>query len=338
MKVSDFDYELPPELIARYPTEKRSGARLMHLDASSGVINHLRFLDIVDLIDAEDLMIFNNTRVIPARFFGFRETGGKIEILLERVLSETSALAQIRASKSPKPGDTIFLDGEFEVKVLDREREFFRLEFPGGVLAIAKQFGQIPLPPYLGRNDEPEDAERYQTIFASQPGAVAAPTAGLHFDREIFDKLSEKGVSCAELTLHVGAGTFQPVRVNSLADHQMHQELVRVGASVCSAVERCRSRKGRLIAVGTTSVRSLEAASQTGIVRPFEGDTDLFIRPGYQFQAVDAMVTNFHLPRSTLLILVSVFAGSDKIQRAYEEAIRESYRFFSYGDAMLITR
>ena len=338
MKVSDFDYELPPELIARYPTEKRSGARLMHLDASSGVINHLRFLDIVDLIDAEDLMIFNNTRVIPARFFGFRETGGKIEILLERVLSETSALAQIRASKSPKPGDTIFLDGEFEVKVLDREREFFRLEFPGGVLAIAKQFGHLPIPPYLERNDEPLDVERYQTIFASQPGAIAAPTAGLHFDRGIFDKFSEKGVSFTELTLHVGAGTFQPVRVNSLEDHQMHQELVKVGASVCSAVERCRSRQGRLIAVGTTSVRSLEAASQNGIVRPFAGDTDLFIRPGYQFQAVDAMVTNFHLPRSTLLMLVSAFAGRDNIQQAYEEAIRESYRFFSYGDAMLITR
>ena len=338
MKVSDFDYELPPELIARFPPEERSGGRLLHLEASTGVINHLRFLDIVDLVHPEDLMILNNTRVIPARLFGRKQTGGKVEILLERILSETTALAQVRASKSPKPADMIVLDGHFEIKVLDREGEFFLLDFPESVLAMTKRFGNMPLPPYMQRDDETLDAERYQTIYASRPGAVAAPTAGLHFDTEIFDKLSKKGVSFTELTLHVGAGTFQPVRVNSLEDHQMHQELVKVDVSVCEAVERCRSRQGRLIAVGTTSVRSLETATQNGVLRPYEGDTDLFIYPGYQFQAVEAMVTNFHLPRSTLLMLVSAFAGWENILRAYEEAIQESYRFFSYGDAMLITR
>ena len=338
MKVSDFDYELPPELIARFPPEERSGGRLLHLEASTGVINHLRFLDIVDLVHPEDLMILNNTRVIPARLFGRKQTGGKVEILLERILSETTALAQVRASKSPKPADMIVLDGHLEIKVLDREGEFFLLDFPESVLAMTKRFGNMPLPPYIQRDDETLDAERYQTIYASRPGAVAAPTAGLHFDTEIFDKLSKKGVSFTELTLHVGAGTFQPVRVNSLEDHQMHQELVKVDGSVCEAVERCRSRQGRLIAVGTTSVRSLETATQNGVLRPYEGDTDLFIYPGYQFQAVEAMVTNFHLPRSTLLMLVSAFAGWENILRAYEEAIQESYRFFSYGDAMLITR
>ena len=338
MKVSDFEYELPPELIARFPTEGRSSGRLLHLDASSGVINHLRFFDIVDLVHPEDLMILNNTRVIPARLFGRKQTGGKVEILLERILSETTALAQVRANKSPKPADMIVLDGHFEIKVLDREGEFFLLDFPESVLAMTKRFGNMPLPPYIQRDDETLDAERYQTIYASRPGAVAAPTAGLHFDTEIFDKLSKKGVSFTELTLHVGAGTFQPVRVNSLEDHQMHQELVKVDVSVCEAVERCRSRQGRLIAVGTTSVRSLETATQNGVLRPYEGDTDLFIYPGYQFQAVEAMVTNFHLPRSTLLMLVSAFAGWENILRAYEEAIQESYRFFSYGDAMLITR
>ena len=338
MKVSDFEYELPPDLIARYPAERRSGSRLLHLDASIGVISHLRFTDIVQLVHPADLMVFNNTEVIPARLFGQKESGGKVEIVLERVLNETNALAQVRASKSPKPDSTIVLDGDFEIRVLNREGEFFRLDFPDGVLSIANQSGHMPLPPYLDRTDQPLDEERYQTVYASQPGAVAAPTAGLHFDKGIFTKLSAKGVARTELTLHVGAGTFQPVRVESVEDHQMHREMVEVNASVCSAIEECRARRGRLIAVGTTSVRSLETASSAGIVQPFVGDTDIFIYPGYEFQAVDAMVTNFHLPGSTLLMLVSAFAGRDNIMRAYEAAIQESYRFFSYGDAMLITR
>ena len=338
MKVSDFDYELPPDLIARYPAEQRSGSRLLHLDASIGVISHLRFTDIVQLVHPADLMVFNNTEVIPARLFGQKESGGKVEIVLERVLNETNALAQVRASKSPKPDSTIVLDGDFEIRVLNREGEFFRLDFPDGVLSIANQSGHMPLPPYLDRTDQPLDEERYQTVYASQPGAVAAPTAGLHFDKGIFTKLSAKGVARTELTLHVGAGTFQPVRVESVEDHQMHREMVEVNASVCSAIEECRARRGRLIAVGTTSVRSLETASSAGSVQPFVGDTDIFIYPGYEFQAVDAMVTNFHLPGSTLLMLVSAFAGRDNIMRAYEAAIQESYRFFSYGDAMLITR
>ena len=318
--------------------EHRSSSRLLHLDASIGVISHFCFSDIVDLVQPADLMVFNNTRVIPARLFGRKESGGKVEILLERVLNDTNAVAQVRASKSPNPDTTIVIDGNFEVRVLGREGEFFRLDFPDGVLAVANQSGHIPLPPYLHRNDEALDEERYQTIYASRPGAIAAPTAGLHFDQDIFTQLSAKGVASAELTLHVGAGTFQSVRVESVEEHQMHQEMVEVPISVCSAIEQCRARQGRLIAVGTTSVRGLETASSGGSVQPYAGDTDIFIYPGYQFEAVDAIVTNFHLPGSTLLMLVSAFAGRDNIMRAYEEAIRESYRFFSYGDAMLITR
>ena len=338
MKVSDFEYELPSHLIARYPTEQRSGSRLLHLDVKSGAIRHLRFTDIVNLINPEDLMVFNNTRVISARLFGQKESGGKVEIMLERVLNETEALAQVRAGKSPKPGSLILLEGGFEVRVLDREDEFFRLDFPGGVLFTVNQSGHIPLPPYMERDDESADLERYQTVYASQPGAVAAPTAGLHFDKELLAQLSVKGVSRVELTLHVGAGTFQPVRVEAVEDHSMHQEMIEVTPSVCSAVEQCRARQGRLIAVGTTSVRSLETASSAGRLQPFAGDTDIFIYPGYEFQSVDAMVTNFHLPGSTLMMLVSAFAGRDNIMRAYEVAVQESYRFFSSGDAMLITR
>ena len=339
MKVSDFEYDLPPHLIARYPTEQRTGSRLLHLNAATGEITHLQFPDIVSLIDPEDLMVFNNTRVIPARLFGKKETGGQVEILLERVISENEALAQVRASKSPKPGNTLYIEaGGPEVTVVDRQDEFFRLNFPHGVLATVTEFGHMPLPPYIDRADESVDLERYQTVYASQSGAVAAPTAGLHFDSELLEQLLNKGVSRTELTLHVGAGTFQPVRVDEVEDHQMHKEYIEVPESVSAAVTACRERSGRVVAVGTTSVRSLETASASGSLQTYTGDTDIFIYPGYEFLTVDAMVTNFHLPGSTLMMLVSAFAGRDNIMRAYEAAIQESYRFFSYGDAMLITR
>ena len=338
MKVSDFEYDLPPHLIARYPAEQRTGSRLLHLDAAAGAINHLRFGDIVGLVQPADLMVLNNTRVIPARFHGRKASGGKVEILLERIIDETTALSQVRVSKALKPGGIILLDDGTEVGVLDRSGEFYRLAFPAGVLATANKSGHMPLPPYVDREDEPLDLQRYQTVYASQPGAVAAPTAGLHFDEPMLSRLREKGVAQAELTLHVGAGTFQPVRVETVGEHQMHRETIEVGASVCSAVEEARARQGRVIAVGTTSVRSLEAASQSGRLEPYSGETDIFIYPGYEFHSVDAMVTNFHLPGSTLMMLVSAFAGRDNIMRAYAHAIEESYRFFSYGDAMLITR
>ena len=338
MKVSDFQYELPPQLIAKYPAQERSSSRLLHLDAATGAISHYQFSEIVELISSDDLMVFNNTRVIPARLFGQKETGGQVEILLERVLSETEALAQVRASKSPRPGGRLLIGGEVEALVLDREGEFFRLSFPDGVTAATEAHGHMPLPPYIDRDDDSVDLDRYQTVYANTAGAVAAPTAGLHFDDALFQKLSIKGVLRSELTLHVGAGTFQPVRVDEVEDHHMHKEYIEVPAKVCADVGACRSRGGRVVAVGTTSVRSLETASASGSIKPYTGDTDIFIYPGYEFRSVDAMVTNFHLPGSTLLMLVSAFAGRDNIMRAYETAIQESYRFFSYGDAMLITR
>lgn len=339
MKVSDFHYDLPAHLIAEYPAVGRSGSRLLHLDAGSGEIRHLKFSDLPGLINPADLMVFNNTRVIAARFFGRKETGGRVEILLERVLSEGEALGQVRVSKSPKPGSVICLDDNGpEVQVVERAGDFCRLRFPEGVLKTAAEYGHVPLPPYIERGDEEVDLERYQTVYARKEGAVAAPTAGLHFDDGILNSLAEKGVSRAEVTLHVGAGTFQPVRVEDVRDHQMHSELIEVSSSVCQAVADCRKRGGRVIATGTTTVRSLETAAASGEIRPYEGDTDIFIYPGYEYQCIDAMVTNFHLPGSTLLMLVSAFAGVENIRRAYAAAIEESYRFFSYGDAMLISR
>ena len=340
MKVSDFEFELPPHLIAKYPTPERTASRLMHLDATTGRIDHHHFRDIIEVIESEDLLVFNDTRVIPARLFGSRQTGGKVEILLERVLDDHTALAQIRSGKSPKPGSEILLDElDCSLLVQTREGSFYKLYFPDpGVLAIARQVGHMPLPPYIDRLDEASDLERYQTVYAEKDGAVAAPTAGLHFDHPLLQRLSEKGVASTRLTLHVGAGTFQPVRVTNIEDHIMHAEQIDVSTSVCDAVVDCRKRKGRVIAVGTTSVRSLETAAKQGDIKPYQGDTDIFIYPGYHFKTVDAMVTNFHLSGSTLMMLVSAFAGSENIKRAYAVAIRENYRFFSYGDAMIITR
>ncbi|XOV90243.1 MAG: tRNA preQ1(34) S-adenosylmethionine ribosyltransferase-isomerase QueA [Pseudomonadota bacterium] len=340
MKVSDFSFELPEHLIARYPMPERTASRLLHLDARTGQIEHRVFRDIQDLLAAPDLLVFNNTRVIPARFFGAKSTGGRVELLLERVESDTRALMQIRSSKTPKAGSQIQLDGSpHRVTVLGRQGNFFEVEFPApGVLAIANAVGHVPLPPYIDRADEIADRERYQTVYAREEGAVAAPTAGLHFDEPLMQALAARGVNQQFVTLHVGAGTFQPVRVDRVEEHQMHSEWLQVTADVCSAVGQCRSAGGRVVAVGTTSVRSLETASAGGAIQPFTGETDIFIYPGYEFQSVDALITNFHLPGSTLMMLVSAFAGRDNIMRAYQAAIAESYRFFSYGDAMLITK
>jgi S-adenosylmethionine:tRNA ribosyltransferase-isomerase len=340
MQTSDFEFELPEHLIAQYPTTERTASRLLHLDATSGAINHYHFKDLPSLLTPSDLMVFNNTRVIPARLFGAKSTGGRIEILLERVLDEHCALVQIRSSKTPRPGGHIHLDGQPGVVTVEsREGSFYRLRFPEpGVLAIATACGHMPLPPYIDRDDDISDQARYQTVFAERDGAVAAPTAGLHFDKPLLAEISDLGVASTQVTLHVGAGTFQPVRVTNIEEHEMHSEQAEVTVPVCEAVAACRARAGRVVAVGTTSVRCLESASATGHIAPFKGDTDIFIYPGYEFRSVDALVTNFHLSGSTLMMLVSAFADREMILHAYDVAIKEEYRFFSYGDAMLITR
>jgi S-adenosylmethionine:tRNA ribosyltransferase-isomerase len=340
MQVSDFEFELPEHLIAQYPTTERTASRLLHLDATSGAVSHYHFRDLPSLLAPEDLMVFNNTRVIPARLFGVKSTGGRIEILLERVIDEHCALVQIRSSKTPRPGGQILLDGHPGiVKVESRQGTFYRLRFPEpGVLAIATACGHMPLPPYIDRQDDISDQARYQTVFAERDGAVAAPTAGLHFDKPLLAEIDDLGVASTQVTLHVGAGTFQPVRVQTIEDHQMHSEQAEVTATVCEAVEACRARAGRVVAVGTTSVRCLESASATGHIAPYKDDTEIFIYPGYEFRSVDALITNFHLSGSTLMMLVSAFADREMIRHAYDVAIKEEYRFFSYGDAMLITR
>ncbi|MCP3670453.1 MAG: tRNA preQ1(34) S-adenosylmethionine ribosyltransferase-isomerase QueA [Gammaproteobacteria bacterium] len=339
MQLSDFHYHLPQDLIAQYPTEKRSGSRLLTLDGNSGAVSDLRFPDLTDLLQPGDLLVFNDTRVIPARMYGQKQTGGKVEILVERVLGAERALAQIRASKSPKPGTAITVADGAVLEVVGRQGDLFELISPGqDMMTLMEQYGHMPLPPYVQRGDEELDLERYQTVYAQRPGAVAAPTAGLHFDEQMLQRLVDMGVESAKVTLHVGAGTFQPVRVQQLDEHKMHSERVEVDATVCAAVAATRQRGGRVVAVGTTSVRSLEAASAGGELKPFEGETRLFIRPGYRFNTVDAMLTNFHLPESTLLMLVSAFAGYDHLMAAYGHAVEQKYRFFSYGDAMFLTR
>ncbi len=339
MQLSDFYYDLPKDLIAQYPTERRCGSRLLTLDGCNGAVSDLQFPDLTDLLQPGDLLVFNDTRVIPARMYGQKQTGGKVEILVERVLGSDRALAQVRASKSPKPGTVLTVGGGSALEVVGRQGDLFELVSPGqDMMTLMEQHGHMPLPPYVQRGDEKLDLERYQTIYAERPGAVAAPTAGLHFDEQIFRSLAAMGVETAKVTLHVGAGTFQPVRVQQLDQHKMHSERAEVSAEVCAAVVATRKRGGRVVAVGTTSVRSLEAASADGELKPFNGETRLFIRPGYRFNTVDAMLTNFHLPESTLLMLVSAFAGYDHLMAAYRHAVEQRYRFFSYGDAMFITR
>jgi S-adenosylmethionine:tRNA ribosyltransferase-isomerase len=338
MKKSDFNYHLPESLIAQKPLAERTASRLLHLDRASGAIKDNQFSNFLDLLNANDLVVFNDTKVIPARLYGHKASGGKIEILIERVEAERQALAHIKASKSPKPDSLLNLDGGAICRVIERENDLFRLQFETEqtLLDLLADIGHIPLPPYIERADDSDDLERYQTVFAKQAGAVAAPTAGLHFDQAALDKLEAKGIAKAFVTLHVGSGTFQPVRADDLADHVMHKEFYQVSQATVDAVEQARARGGRVVAIGTTAVRALESASRSGSLQAGFGDTDLFITPGYEFKSVDAMLTNFHLPESTLLMLISAFAGYDAVMQAYQHAIQQQYRFFSYGDAMVI--
>ena len=338
MKKSDFQYQLPDELIAQVPLAERSASRLMVVPPAPAALQDLHVRDLAELLAPGDLLIFNDTRVIPARLFGQKASGGRVEILIERLLGAQQARAQIGASKSPKAGGRIQLDAGGEVEVLGRDGEFYVLRFD--VAEPLEQWllhaGRLPLPPYIRREPGADDRERYQTVFAREVGAVAAPTAGLHFDEALLARLRERGVDFGHVTLHVGAGTFQPVRVESLEDHVMHREWLNVGPELVEQVRRTRAAGGRVIAVGTTVVRSLESATVDGELRPFAGETQIFILPGYRISSVDAMVTNFHLPESTLLMMVSAFAGRERIFEAYRHAIEQRYRFFSYGDAMLL--
>ena len=345
MRVADFSFELPESLIARYPQTQRSGCRLLSLDGPSGELTHGIFTDLLDKLDAGDLLVFNNTRVIPARVFGRKVSGGKIEVLVERVLDSKRILAHVRASKSPKPGAELLLGDNENIKatMVARHDTLFELEFneDRDVFILLEEIGHMPLPPYIDRPDEDADRELYQTVYSERLGAVAAPTAGLHFDQPLMDALKEKGVEFAFVTLHVGAGTFQPVRVDTIEDHVMHAEYAEVPQEVVDAVLACKARGKRVIAVGTTSVRSLESAAKAAedaLIAPFFGDTKIFIYPGYDYQVIDALVTNFHLPESTLIMLVSAFAGYKNTMNAYHQAVAEQYRFFSYGDAMFINR
>lgn len=345
MKLSDFHYDLPPELIAQQPLANRTSSRLLQVKINNSELIDSHFHDILDLIHPDDLLVFNDTRVIPARLFGIKETGGKVEVLVERVLDDHCLLTHIRASKSPKEGTTLTLEDAIIAKVLGREGSLFKLQFTTqketelNVLQLLEQYGHIPLPPYIERKDSDNDKTRYQTVFADKPGAVAAPTAGLHFDNDLLQQLQKKGVATAKVTLHVGAGTFQPVKVENLDNHVMHAEYVEVSVNTCEAIKACQQRGGRVVAVGTTTVRSLESACmKTGELQPFNGDTQMFITPGYTFKTVDILLTNFHLPGSTLLMLVSAFSGYKNIFKAYHHAVDNKYRFFSYGDAMFLTK
>ncbi len=343
MQLSDFSYALPPELIAQEALENRSSSRLLHLDTNTdpATFHDKTFSDIIDLIQQDDLLIFNNTRVIPARLTGFKESGGKVEVMVERILGKHHVLAHVRANKSPKPGTQLHLEDSIKVEVIARNDDLFEIIFlhNTSVYELLEQHGHIPLPPYIERADTEADKERYQTVFAEKIGAVAAPTAGLHFTNELLQTLKTKGIETTQVTLHVGAGTFLPVRVDKLEDHVMHAEWVEVDQQTCDAVLACKARGGKVVAVGTTSVRSLESAAKaTGALQPFKDDTRLFITPGFQFNVVDAMITNFHVPESTLLMLVSAFSGYENIMAAYRHAVAEKYRFFSYGDAMFLEK
>ena len=341
LTVDDFDFALPPELIAQHPAAERRGSRLLHVD---GVLQQdLRFADLPTLLAPGDLLVFNDTRVIRARLFGQKASGGQVEVLIERIVDARHALAQVRASKSPKPGATLRLADAFDVTVTGRAGttgEFFALELPegGDFWQLTEAHGRLPLPPYIEHAAGSDDESRYQTVFAREPGAVAAPTAGLHFDEAMLAALRAQGIEQAWLTLHVGAGTFQPVRVTNIAEHRMHSERFEIPQATVDAIAAARARGGRVIAVGTTSLRALESAAQSGELKAGAAETEIFITPGYRFRVVDRLITNFHLPKSTLLMLVSAFAGADTIRSAYAHAVAERYRFFSYGDAMLLEK
>jgi len=334
---SDFHYELPPELIAQAPLEERRASRLLVLDGVTGATEDRHFGDLPQLLRAGDLLVFNDTRVLPARVLGRKPTGGRVELLLERLLGPRSALVHLQASHKPLPGSYVELPGGTRARVGARRAELTEIELDRDVVPFLEAYGQTPLPPYITRTADATDRERYQTVFARAPGAVAAPTAGLHFDSAMLDGLAARGVERTFLTLHVGAGTFAPVRTQRVEDHELHAEWLEVGPETCAAVERCRARGGRVVAVGTTSVRALETAARGGKVTPVSGDSRLYIYPGFEFRVVDAMVTNFHLPESSLLMLVCAFAGREQTLAAYAQAVAQRYRFFSYGDAMLVT-
>ena len=339
MQLSDFDYELPSDLIAQHPAAERAASRLLHLDGATGALEDLAFRDLEGLVDAKDLLVFNDTKVMKARLHGRKETGGEIEALVERVLDSHRALAHVRASKSPRAGSRLHFAGGVQAEVLGRHEDLYEIAFDGAsVLDVLAAHGEVPLPPYITHVPGKEDESRYQTIYAQVPGAVAAPTAGLHFDESMLNTLRGKGVALANVTLHVGAGTFQPIRGDDISHHVMHSEWYSIPQATIEAIASARARAGRVIAVGTTSLRALESAAARGALRAGAAETRLFIQPGFEFRVVDRLITNFHLPRSTLLLLVSAFAGSDHIRRAYAHAIAHRYRFFSYGDAMLIER
>lgn len=346
MRVSDFSFNLPDELIARYPQPERTSSRLMTVDGNNGSVEHKAFSQVIDSLHSGDLLVFNNTRVIPARVFGVKaETGGKLEVLVERIVDQHTVLAHVRASKSPKVGNKLLLENKVSATMVARHGPLFEITFhtEQPVLEVLEEIGHMPLPPYIDRPDENSDRERYQTVYNEKPGAVAAPTAGLHFDEALLEKIAAKGINFAFVTLHVGAGTFQPVRVDDIKDHIMHSEYVEVTPDVIEQVKATKAAGKRVVAVGTTSVRSLESAAKHAHdngqeLKEFYGDTDIFITPGYKFELVDALVTNFHLSESTLLMLVSAFSGYEHIMSAYQQAIEQKYRFFSYGDAMFLTR
>ncbi|MDQ3776920.1 MAG: tRNA preQ1(34) S-adenosylmethionine ribosyltransferase-isomerase QueA [Pseudomonadota bacterium] len=352
MQCRDFAYTLPEHLIAQHPVPTRSESRLLYLDRDSGSVADHRFTDLPALLRAGDLLVFNDTRVVPARLFGRKDGGGRVELLLERVLDTHAAMVQIRASRPPRPGARLVLEGEngcgpMNVAVrtvvhssyqdpVSQDDAFYEVEFSAPAYEVLEAIGHTPLPPYIGRPDEPADRHRYQTIYACPPGSVAAPTAGLHFDLALMAALQRRGVAMGYLTLHIGAGTFRPPRVERVEAHRMHRESIEIGEPLCRLVADTRRRGGRVVAVGTTSVRALETASIAGELQPFRGDTELFIYPGYRFRSVDALVTNFHLSGSTLLMLVCAFAGRERVLAAYQHAVGTGYRFYSYGDAMLI--
>jgi S-adenosylmethionine:tRNA ribosyltransferase-isomerase len=338
MRLDQFDFDLPRELIAQHPPQQRGQSRLLYLNGYDGALRDLIFQDLPALLAPGDLLVLNDTSVIKARLVGEKATGGRVDVLVERVLDANRALALLRASHAPRPGAVLKIAGTNPVRVLERRGEFYLLEFDGQetVFEVLERIGSVPLPPYITRPAHVEDATRYQTVYASAPGAVAAPTAGLHFDRALLDMLRGRGVDLAFLTLHVGAGTFQPVRVSDVEGHRMHSELYQLPEATAHAITGARSRGAHVVAVGTTTLRALESAASTGTLRAGEGETSIFIRPGFRFRVVDRLITNFHLPRSTLLMLVCAFAGMENTLRAYRHAIAQRYRFFSYGDAMLI--
>ncbi len=341
MKITDFNFELPNDLIARYPLANRSASRLLCLNGKTGITTHRQFDQIVDLIEPGDLMVFNDTRVIPARIYGQKKTGGQVELLVERILDNHRILAQVRVSKPPQVGDQLLFNNQIRLEVIARHNQFYELRYnhiDRTILEVIESIGQIPLPPYMQREPDEQDVERYQTVYATHKGSVAAPTAGLHFDQKLLGDLQDKGVEMGYLTLHIGAGTFQPVRVDDIHKHKMHAEYLEISPVLCEQIEQTKARGKRVIAVGTTSLRALETACQSGKIEPYRGETNIFITPGYTFRAVDALLTNMHLPKSTLLILVCAFAGYDNVMRAYREAVQSKYRFYSYGDAMWVNR